>query len=676
MHRIGLIIVLCLTACSTDPKTAGTRALSEGHHLEAVKQLRQAAERSDDEETTKLYQKALSQTEAELRRARTSVETCENAVKTLSAIEGFGREKAAEAEVLSHAYVCSARHQARKGRYAEAAEIVVKGVKRLPGFNPDSPVLLKSLREPALKAARSGRVNEATALAQVFYGSGEGGFAISLLDLLEAAGPGPEDVYPVLRDRASKAKTSDAAAGLAAAYGLWHGHADQASTWFSDLAAQKREPGARAGALARQFKIRGEEAYWIAQAGGASCEIVQGAKNVASKVPSIPAIALTPVKGGFLLAWMEGSSPPPPPGTPPAKARSKAKAPEQNLKIVRVGLNGSPAEPTVVAKNLLAAEKAAENDVQAAFAPKNFETSLALIECGGRIELAARGAPRGEWVRATVSETGQVSSPPASIPPLSETARMPSEDVWWNVGCANDQLVHLWLADTHLMRLAWFDDGEVEGEVANMRIPGFSPHFVAAGLEDEATLVVWIDITGEGASQIVRVAIPEDHSVPTAEESTAVSLEPVIESIGGRTEHLRLTPIGGRYALTWVPQGGDLSLRPLSLTGAPQGEIATVVQLRGDARDVRFDAASAGDRVGLAWTESLTDRWAALHFLSVDGSGGRATAPQRLTGLVRPDVSPQVAGSSGVFAVAWVDRTAAEGEALRLSVLRCGGGEE
>jgi hypothetical protein len=224
------------------------------------------------------------------------------------------------------------------------------------------------------------------------------------------------------------------------------------------------------------------------------------------------------------------------------------------------------------------------------------------------------------------------------------------------------------------MRLAWFADGQVTGEVANMRIPGFSPSFEVVGMAEGATLVVWIDIMGEGISQIIRVAIPEDHSVPTGEEDSAISIQPVVESIESRTEHMRLERLGDRYALAWYPQRSDISLRWLDLTGQPQGETASLVQLRPDALDVRFDAGTSASRLGLAWTERLTDQWASIHFVSVDGSGRATTRPQRLAGLVRPDVPPLVVGSGPAsFMVAWVDRSQAEGEALRLSVLRCDG---
>lgn len=673
MKRAMLAVAVVLAGCGSSDLETGRRALLDGDHAKAVTTLRKALG-ENSEEAPDLYRKSLVGYREDLRRVNTTVETCDAAVSSLMALEGFGTgDSEEETLLLTQALVCAARHRARKGQAREAAELVIKGIKHLPGFTPDSPVLAKALREPAIEASRGGRVAETTALAQVFYGIGEEGFALSLLDVLEAAGPGPEDIYPVLRDRAQKAKNALGAVGLAAGYATWRGHPADASRWFGDLAAVKRAEGARATDLRQRFKRRSEEAYWIAESRGPTCEIVASDVAISSKVPNISSSALIAVKGGFVVSWTEGVTPP----TKGAGARiiTKSKSPEQSLKSVHVGFEGTKGKTVVIMDKLPAAEHAPEGDVQAAFAPKNRETSLALVRCGGVIELTARGAPQGTWVRALMGEDGRVAAPPTPIPPIGESSHLPGEDVWWNVCCANDQLVHIWLADTQLMRLAWFTEGQSEEEAANVRIPGFAPHFIVRGREDGATILTWVDIMGEGLSQIIQATIPEDHEVPMNEHGTNVEAQPVIEGIDGRVEHMRLTPIGGRYALTWYPQRSDLSLRWFDAAGAAQGEVAMVVRLREDARGVRFDAGTTEGRLGVAWSEALTEEWGNLYFLSVDQTGGSPTRPQRITGLIRPDVSPLVAGSGRVFAVAWVDRSTQGQEAMHLSLLRCGGTE-
>ncbi len=675
MRRAMLVVAFVITGCSSNELESGRQSLLNGDHATAVGQLRNAVQSGGGEEANELYRKALTGYRNDLRRVGTDVADCDAAITSLTAMDGFGAPEAEdEVLLLTQALVCAARHRARKGGHAEAADIVVKGVKHLPGFTPDSPVLAKALREPAIKASRDGRVVEATALAQVFYGIGDDGFALSLLDLLENAGPGPEDIYPVLRDRAEKAKTSVSAVGLAAGYATWRGHPADASRWYGDLAAVKREAGARADALRQRFKTRSEEAHWINESRGPSCELVASDVTLTNAVPTIPSASLIAVKGGFVVSWMEGV-------TRPVKGagsriESKAKSPEQSLKSLRIGLEGTKGETVVLMEKLPAAAKVPEGDVHAAFAPKNRETSLALVRCGGSIELAARGAPQGTWVRAVLGEDGRTTTAPSPLAIIGSKSHMPGEDVWWNVGCANDQLVHIWLADTQLMRLAWFTEGQSEEEAANVRIPGFAPHFVVRGREDGATLLTWIDIMGEGLSQIVQATIPEDHVVPLNESETNVAADPVIEGIDGRVEHIRLTPLGGRFALTWYPQRSDLSLRWFDASGGAQGEVATVVRLRGDARDVRFDAGSTESRLGVAWSEALTDEWGSLFFLSLDRTGENPSRPQRISGLTRPDISPLVAGSGNAFAVVWIDRSTVGQETMRLSMLRCGEGAE
>lgn len=661
LYWLYLLAVLSLAvACGSDALSAGREALERGDNGEAVAKLRQAVDGSSgNADTLELYQKALDAYRDELRNPTVKVETCDGAVESLVAIEGFaGSGGAVEGEqaLLGQALLCAARHRARKGQGQEAAEVIVEGMKRLPGFEPGSPVLSKALREPAEKAARAGQVIEATALAQVLFSSGEPGLALSIIDMLLASGTEPGDIYPVLAERANRAKTSDAAAGVAAGFATWYGHPGEASRWYDEMVSRaSKEGGAGAKGIKRYASLRSEEASRLAEFQAESCTITAGPVDVVTKLSAIPSLVAAGVGDGLVVAWIEGQ-----------------KIPDQQLKVARLGFDGAATAPVVVAKSMPVAEKAGGGDVVSAYAPKNRETSLALVECGENLELAARGAPSGSWARATLSKTGQVARPLASFSKLGPTGHMPSEDVWWNVGCSHGRLVHMWLADTQLMRIAWFTDGESAGDPANLRIPGFSPWFVTTGAEEEATRLYWIDIMGEGMSQILGVTIPEDGEIPLAEDGTNVAGQPVVESIEGRVEHIRLEKVGERYALTYVPFGGDIMVRWIDESGRNLGSPSPVARLRQDATKVRFDSAAVEGRLGVAWTELVTDEWAALYFQTIGQDGNNPSQPQRITGLVRPDITPVLIGSGGSFAVVWVQRSDAAGEAIRAATLRCG----
>jgi hypothetical protein len=230
----------------------------------------------------------------------------------------------------------------------------------------------------------------------------------------------------------------------------------------------------------------------------------------------------------------------------------------------------------------------------------------------------------------------------------------------------------MWLADTQLMRIAWFSDGQAAGDPANLRLPGFSPWFVATGAEEKATRLFWIDIMGEGMSQILGVTIPESGEAPLGEDGSNVASQPVVESIEGRVEHLRLNKVGEQYALAYVPFGGDIMVRWIDEAGRNIGTPSPVARLRQDATKVRFDAAALGQRLGVVWTEMITDEWAALFFQSIGQDGSNPSRPQRITGLVRPDLSPVLISAGDAFSVAWVQRSDSEGETIKAAVLRCG----
>lgn len=659
MDRIAVLITaVLLAACSSDPVTAGIEAFDQGEYQEAVVNLHKAVTESRTEERVKVYSKALESFRNALRRPNLPVEECDEAIVALSGLNGFADGTLElETELLTQAILCSARHRARQKQPDEAARVVIDGLKIMPGFEPGSPVLSKAIREPAIKHARAGAVAETTALAQVIFSNGEHGFALALLNLLETSGASPEAIFPVLAERTKQAKASDAAAGLAAAFATFHGHPTEAAQWYDEIEARSsKDGGVRAKSLKRYAFLRGEEASRLTQTKSGSCQPVAKTVTIAAKVKNIVAITADATSKGVLVSWIEGE-----------------KAPGQELKITRVGLDGSHGSPLTVSKEMPRAQTKA-GDVLAAYAPKNREASLALISCGGTTELSARCAPECSWARATIGSDGAVTSPLTVVPPLAEDAHLPSEDVWWNVGCSNGRLVHMWMADTQLMRVAWFTNGESAGGPSNLRLPGFSPWFVSTGKEDNETLVIWIDILGEGLSQILGVTLPEDGEVPMAEDQTTPAGEQIVRNIDGRVEHLRLTPAGERLAVSFYPQGGDITVRYLDLAGRPVGEAAAGAILREDARNVRFDADASGGRLGLAWTDALTDEWATLYFQSVGFDGLNPSPAQQVAGLVRPDLPPFVVGVDGIFAVIWVDRSETQGESIKLELLRCGDG--
>lgn len=652
-----LCVALILAGCGSDALTAGREALERGDHAVAVEKLHKAVASDAGGEAVVAYQQALKSYHEQLRRPNVELDRCDQAIETLTKLQGFadgGDEAEAEAKLLSQALLCAARTRARKGQATEAAEVVVRGIKQLPGFSPGSPVLAKALAEPAIEKARAGDVVEATALAQVFFSVGEFGKAIALIDLLEASGASADDIYPVLADRAKRATTSDAASALAASFATWHGHPNEAVQWYDQIAARSaKDGGTRARTLKRYASLRAKEASSLAAFSREPCSAGASPITVASKMSDIPAMDAEAVEGGLLVAWVEGDE-----------------APQQKIKAVKVSAGGEVASAKVVA-NSLPRVKLDTSDVRAAFAPKNRETLLAVERCGEAIELVARGAPHGQWMRGALEDDGAVAVAPSPIGDLGPTGHMPSEDVWWNVGCANDDLVHVWLADNQLLRAAWFSGGQPAGDPSNLRVPGFSPWFEVVGAEDDATRLIWIDIMGEDSSQLLGVVIPDDREVPTQEESENADAEQLVENIPGRVEQMRVTEVGDRLAITYYPMGGDIMVRWMERAGRLLGNAAPVARLRADARGVRFDAAALDDRLGVAWTVALTEQWATLFFQSVGSDGTNPTPPQRVAGLVRPDISPVVTTVGDRFVVAWIDRVDAEGQALRAVMLRC-----
>lgn len=659
MYRIVVLTTaVLLAACSSDPVTDGLEALDQGDYQEAVVKLHKAVSESRTEGRMKVYSKAVESLRNSLRRPNVPVAECDEATVALTKLNGFADGSIElETELLTQAILCAARHRARQKQPDEAARVVVEGLKLMPGFEPGSPVLSKAIHEPAIKHARAGAIVETTALAQAIFSVGEHGFSLALLNLLEASGAQPDAIFSVLAERAKQAKTSDAATGLAAGFGTFHGHPTESAQWYDEIEARSsKDSGVRAKSLKRYSFLRGEEAKRVAQSKNGSCQPVVKTVTIASKVENIVAITAAPTSKGVLVSWIEGE-----------------KAPNQVLKITRIGLDGSHGTPAIVSKEMPRAQTKT-GDVLAAYAPKNREASLALISCGETTELSARCAPECSWGRATIGSDGAVTSPLTVVPPLAENAHLPSEDVWWNVGCSNGRLVHMWMADTQLMRVAWFTNGESAGGPSNLRLPGFSPWFVSTGKEDNETLVIWIDILGEGLSQILGVALPEDGEVPVAEDQTTPAGEQIVRNIDGRVEHLRLTPAGERLAVSFYPQGGDITVRYLDLAGRPVGEAAAAAILREDARAVRYDADASGGRLGLAWTDALTEEWATLYFTSVGVDGSNPSRAQQVAGLVRPDLPPFVVGVDGVFAVIWIDRSETQGESIKLELLRCGDG--
>ncbi len=527
---------------------------------------------------------------------------------------------------------------------------------RYPGLAPGSPVLSKALLEPALKRARAGNVAAATALAQVVFSAGNYGQALAIVDMLEASGASASDIYPVLSDRATRAKTSDAAAGLAASFAAWHDHPAEASRWYDEIVARaSKDNSARAKNLKRWAKVRADEAARLAEFQRPPCTVEAQGVSVASKVKAVPAFSAAGSEGGVLVAWIEGAA-----------------APAQSLKVAHVSADGTASPPITVTEHLPAAKKVA-GDVLAAYAPKNREPALSLVRCGDTIEVAARCAPNCAWARSTLSDSGQVTTKVTTVGTVGKNGRLPSEDVWWNTACSNDRLMHIWLADTQLLRAAWFEKGVALGDPSNLRVPGFSPWFVATGAPEGATRLLWIDIMGQGRSQILSVVIPEDREVPLGEDETNAAGQPVVQSIDGRVEHMRLTPVGERLALTYHPKHGDIMVRWMEQKSKKLlGSERSIARLREDANKVRFDAAAVGDRLGLAWIELQTGDAATLYFQTVGADGNSPSRPQRVAGLVRPDLSPALVPVGDRWAIVYADRSDEGGEALDVAILRCG----
>jgi hypothetical protein len=662
-RRIILLGIVLLAACPADPAKAGRKALEQGNHLEAVKQLRQAYQQArDNEDLAELYGQALEAYLENLRRPNVDQALCNEAWAGLPAPDPVGTDgvdalETTEIQLLSQALLCRARHHARQNGKAgatAAADVVIQGIEKLPAFAPGSPVLTKALLEPAQERARAGEVTATTALAQVIWSSGNHGEAAALLDVLQRHGANDSEIFQTLADRATKGSHTAAPQILAADFGTWHGHAKEAAAWYQGLlASHQKKTGPSATTIRAYVAPRAEEAETLAQTNAPACKVKQR-YTVAQNITAVTAMDLQATPQGALLAWVEGEQ-----------------RPNQQLKAAPVSPTGQVGTTVVIASSLPAAAQPPAGDVHAAYAPKNREVSMALARCGNTIEVAARGAPRGAWSRATLSDAGQVSQALAPIPPLSQTARLPTEDVWWNIACVHDQLVHLWLADTQLMRLAWFRGGEVQGEPANLRLPGFAPSFVATAGADQATRVIWVDIMGETQSGVLQVTIPASREIPMDEETNNAAVQPLVDSITGRVEHLRLTPVGERWALTYVARGGDLSVRWLDDNGRPLGSPSPLVRLRSNARNVRFDAAGTTNQFVTAWSEAQTDRWGVLYMQSFDGQGQPTSRPQRVAALVRPDLSPVAALNGNTVTLAWADRSLPGQEAVNVALLRC-----
>ena len=400
-----------------------------------------------------------------------------------------------------------------------------------------------------------------------------------------------------------------------------------------------------------------------------------------AEVPYVAALAAAPVEGGVAVVWIEGEKAP----QQGVKLGAEGeKAPPQSLKMARVSPDGSKGTVVTLADVMPPAPPAKASDVWAPYAIKNRLPSLELQKCGGVTEVVARGAPECGWIRATLSGDGSVATPAALMPPMAKEAPMPNEDVRSRLGCADGRMVYMWLANIQLMRLGWFTKGAPSGKVVNLRLPGFSPGFVAFGQEGEATNVTWIDIMGEDMSRVISLTLAKNGEIPMVdppppaegeEPSTekVMDLRPVSEEIGSRIEQIKLAEADDTRAVVFYPKRNDILARFLDRNGRATGSEMSVVALRTDANKLLFDATIAGRKLGVAWAETLTDRWGTVTFQSVGVDGRAPSPPQRLAGLARPDITPVVTAVGDAFTVTWVDHTADEGESIRMSVVRCGG---
>jgi hypothetical protein len=673
-HSSTLCLAMLLAACGSDPLEASREALARGDNREAVTSLRQIVARTEhDPDADTMYEKALTAYVEELRGPDASKEACDGAVQQLSGIEGFpaaeGPNGATENGLITQAIICSARHRVQERQLDEAAKVLIDGTERLPSFEPGSTLLAKAMLDLAFRHARSGDVAEATALAQVIYSADQRDLAAAVLDALVDGGAGPSDVYQVLATRAEKAGTSDSAAGLAADFGLWHGYAQDAERLYDAVVVNAVKAANPDRDMMRYAHARAEEASRMSRFKTTPCEARTAGATVASAA-SILALDAIAVPGGVIVAWIEGES-----------------ASLQRLKMTRVSLDGTAGQVTVVADPMLPAPPAKASNVWAPYSRKNKSVSLSLVRCGGIVEVTTRGAPNGGWSRATVDDTGSIVDPVALLPQPSAKIYMPTEDVNSTVGCSNDRVVQLWLADIRVLRAGWYAKGRPSGVVSDLNIPGFSPGFVAFGQEGGGTEVVWVDIMGEDLSQILSISLSKTGEVPLVDAPVEEGSEappagqpekvidsmPVVEGIGARVEQIRLATVGDNFAILYYPRGGNIQAQFLDHAGRPTDASMLVAELRDDLRDPRFDADAAGERLGTVWTDALTDRWARLVFQSVGTDGGAYSPPQQVARFARPDITPVVIGSDGTFAVIWVDGTGEETDAVRLSFLHCGG---
>jgi hypothetical protein len=688
LRSLVLWLGLLLAACGSDPLVGAMDAVRTGDHYGSIVKLRPIAAKGTgdpaiDTKIGEVYIKALADYRDELSGPTATKEACDTALRDLGAIADFGDPAAqitqdeatkgeaaqGEADILTQALLCSARHGLTEGSPDEAAKVVIEGMKRVPGFEPGSASLAKALREPAFRYARSGSVAEATALAQAVFGAGDRGLATAIVNALEASQATPNDIYPVLADRANRAKISAAASSLAADFGIWHGKAAEAQAWFDQVAdSAGKGHGEHAQELAVYASERGEEASRVAQNTAPACEISSNAVTVA-EVPYVAALEAAPVDGGVVVLWLEGE-----------------KLPEQRLKMAKVMPDGSKGAVVTVEDPMPPAPPAEASDVWAPYAFKNRLTTLSTQKCGGVIEVQARGAPQGGWVRATLGDDGDIASPAALVDKiLAKETPMPAEDVRSSLGCSSDRLVYLWLANIQLLRLTWFKNGTPSGKVPALRLPGFSPGFVAYGMEKESTNVTWIDIMGVDSAGIQSIVLGKNGEIPLTEppppaegeepsKEKVMDLHPVVENCGARTEQIKLADAGTTRAVVYYPKRGNVMARFLDTSGRPMGAELPVAPVRADANKLLFDAEIAGSRLGVVWAEELTERWGTVTFQSIGTDGMGQSPPQRVAGLARPDITPVVvAAGTNVFTVAWVDRTSDTGESVRFSVLRCGG---
>lgn len=688
LRSLVLWLGLLLAACGSDPLVGAMDAVRTGDHYGSIVKLRPIAAKGTgdpaiDTKIGEVYLKALADYRDELSGPAATKAACDQALQDLGAIADFGDPTAqitqdeatkgeaaqGEADILTQALLCSARRGLNDGGPDQAAKIVIEGMKRVPGFEPGSASLAKALHEPAFRFARAGSVIEATALAQAVFSAGDRGLATAIVNALEASQADADDIYPVLADRANRAKISGAASSLAADFGLWHGKAAEAEQWFDQVAdAAGKGHGEHAKELTVYASERGEEASRLAQATAPVCEVVSDAVTVA-EAPIVAALEAAPLDGGVAVLWLEGE-----------------KLPEQRLKMAKVGPDGTAGPVVVVEDPMPPAPPAKATDVWAPYAIKNRLPTLSTQKCGGVIEVQARGAPQGGWIRATLDDGGAIASPATPVTALlAKETPMPAEDVRTSLGCAGDRLVYLWLANIQLLRLTWFKNGAPSGKVPAVRLPGFAPGFVAYGIDKGATNVTWIDIMGEDSSGIQSLLLGKNGEIPLTDppppaageepsKEKVMDLHPVVESTGARTEQIKLAGAGSSRAIVYYPKRGNVMARFLDSSGRPMGAELPVAAVRADANKLLFDAEISGSRLGVAWAEELTERWGTVTFQSIGTDGMGQSPPQRLAGLARPDITPAVAAAGDhLFAVAWVDRTSETGEAVRVSVLRCSG---